>query len=208
MRNSSLEVNDNMDATARVLQTFHTSAQTKLEVAQIVAPCVAEAAAKLGDVLLTGHKILACGNGGSAADAQHFAGEMLNRLEMERPELPAFALGGDIATLTAIANDYSYDEIYAKQIRALGQSGDALLAISTSGNSRNILQAVAAAHDRAMSVIALTGNDGGNLSRMLSDDDVEICVASTVTARIQEVHILVIHCLCDLIDRQLLGIEA
>lgn len=197
-----------MDATARVLQTFHTSAQTKLEVAQIVAPCVAEAAAKLGDVLLTGHKILACGNGGSAADAQHFAGEMLNRFEMERPELPAFALGGDIATLTAIANDYSYDEIYAKQIRALGQSGDALLAISTSGNSRNILQAVAAAHDRAMSVIALTGNDGGNLSRMLSDDDVEICVASTVTARIQEVHILVIHCLCDLIDRQLLGIEA
>ncbi|MEC9339944.1 MAG: SIS domain-containing protein, partial [Pseudomonadota bacterium] len=170
-----------MDATARVLQTFQTSAQTKLDVAQIVAPCVAEAAAKLGDVLLAGHKILACGNGGSAADAQHFAGEMLNRFEMERPELPAFALGGDVATLTAIANDYSYDEIYAKQVRALGQSGDALLAISTSGNSRNILQAVAAAHDRAMSVIALTGNDGGNLSRMLSDDDVEICVASTVT---------------------------
>lgn len=195
-----------IDATERVIRTFKTSAAIKLELADMIAEPLARAAFKLSEVLLSGNKILACGNGGSAADAQHFAGEMLNRFEMERPELPALALTGDAATLTAIANDYSYDEVFSKQIRGLGQAGDALLAISTSGNSRNILQAVAAAHDRGLSVIALSGRDGGELVRCLDEhNDIELRVPAEVTARIQEVHILMIHCLCDLIDRHLLG---
>ena len=148
-----------------------------------------------------------CGNGGSAGDAQHFSSELLNRFERERPSLPAIALTTDTSTITSIANDYSYNEIFSKQIRALGQPGDVLLAISTSGNSANIIQAIQAAHDREMIVVALTGRDGGGMASLLLPEDVEIRVPANVTARIQEVHLLAIHCLCDLIDSQLFGSE-
>ena len=151
--------------------------------------------------------MLSCGNGGSAGDAQHFSSELLNRFERERPSLPAIALTTDSSTITSIANDYSYNEIFSKQIRALGQPGDVLLAISTSGNSANIIQAIQAAHDREMIVVALTGRDGGDMASLLLPEDVEIRVPAKVTARIQEVHLLAIHCLCDLIDSQLFGSE-
>ena len=157
--------------------------------------------------LLNEGKILTCGNGGSAGDAQHFSSELLNRFERERPSLPALALTTDSSTITSIANDYSYDEIFSKQIRALGQPGDVLLAISTSGNSGNVLQAIQAAHDRDMLVVALTGRDGGAMASLLLPEDSEIRVPARSTARIQEVHLLAIHCLCDLIDRQLFGSE-
>src|SRR5699024_7037071 len=143
--------------------------------------------------------LLACGNGGAAGDAQHFSSEMLIRFERERPSLPALALTTDSSTITSIANDYSYEEVFAKQIRALGQQGDILLAISTSGNSANVVQAIHAAHDRNMKIVALTGRDGGAMAPLLQPDDIEIRVPSSVTARIQEVHLLAIHCLCDLI---------
>ena len=155
--------------------------------------------------LLSGNKILSCGNGGSAGDAQHFSSELLNRFEQERPSLPALSLCTDNSTLTAISNDYSYDEVFSKQIRALGQPGDLLLAISTSGQSTNVLQAISTAHDKEMNVVALTGKDGGQLAELLGENDIEIRVPSDSTARIQEVHLLVIHCLCDLIDNQLFG---
>ena len=157
--------------------------------------------------LLNEGKILSCGNGGSAGDAQHFSSELLNRFERERPSLPAVALTTDSSTITSIANDYSYNEIFSKQIRALGQPGDVLLAISTSGNSANVIQAIQAAHDREMTVVALTGRDGGGMASLLLPEDVEIRVPAKVTARIQEVHLLTIHCLCDLIDSQLFGSE-
>jgi len=157
--------------------------------------------------LLAERKVLSCGNGGSAGDAQHFSSEMLNRFERERPGLPAMALTTDTSTLTSIANDYSYQEVFAKQVRALGQHGDVLLAISTSGNSTNVVQAITAAHERGMHVVALTGKDGGTMGQQMRDEDVEIRVPSDSTARTQEVHLLVIHCLCDLIDRQLFGDE-
>ena len=155
--------------------------------------------------LLNEGKILSCGNGGSAGDAQHFSAELLNRFEKERPGLPAVALSTDSSTLTAIANDYHYNEIFAKQVTALGQSNDVLLAISTSGNSANVIEAIKAAHDRKMSVVALTGRDGGALAGQLREKDVEIRVPSDRTARVQEVHLVVIHCLCDFIDTQLFG---
>ena len=157
--------------------------------------------------LMSNGKILACGNGGSAADAQHFAAELLNRFELERPPLAALALTTDSSTLTSIANDYDFSQVFSKQVRALGQPGDVLLAISTSGNSANVIQAIQAAHDREMLVVALTGRDGGGMASLLLPEDVEIRVPSKVTARIQEVHLLAIHCLCDLIDRQLFGSE-
>ena len=157
--------------------------------------------------LRNGHKILSCGNGGSAGDAQHFSSELLNRYEMERPPLPAMALTTDSSTLTSIANDYSYEEVFAKQIKALGQQGDVLLAISTSGNSVNVIRAIVAAQDRGMPIVALTGRDGGEMARCLSPDDVEIRVPAERTARIQEVHLLLIHCLCDLIDRTLFPVD-
>jgi D-sedoheptulose 7-phosphate isomerase len=155
--------------------------------------------------LIAGHKILACGNGGSAGDAQHFSSEMLNRYELERPSLPAIALTTDTSTITSIANDYSYDIIFAKQIHALGMQNDILLAISTSGNSTNVVRAIEAAHERDMRVIALTGKSGGDMAEALSADDIELRVPADSTARIQETHLLIIHCLCDLIDHQLLG---
>ncbi|NLD15636.1 MAG: phosphoheptose isomerase [Gammaproteobacteria bacterium] len=191
----------------RIQQMFQASIETKQQAAGVL-PCVIEQASQvMVNCLLNDGKILSCGNGGSAGDAQHFSSELLNRFERERPSLPALALTTDSSTITSIANDYSYEEVFAKQIRALGQPGDVLLAISTSGNSANVVQAIHAAHDRNMRVVALTGRDGGAMAPLLQPDDVEIRVPSTVTARIQEVHLLAIHCLCDLIDRHLFGSE-
>lgn len=197
-----------MDILARINHHFTESIQTKINAADTLPPVIAQASQILMDCLVSGHKILSCGNGGSAGDAQHFSSEMLNRFERERPSLPAMALSTDTSTLTAIANDYSYEEVFSKQIRALGLPGDVLLAITTSGQSKNIVAAIQAAHDREMRIIALTGKDGGNVALELdSAHDIEIRVPDKVTARIQEVHLVIIHCLCDLIDRQLFGEE-
>ena len=191
----------------RIREQFEQSAQLKLQAMEALAPAIASAAELIGNQLLQERKILSCGNGGSAGDSQHFSSEMLNRFERERPGLPAMALTTDTSTLTSIANDYHYDEVFAKQVRALGQSGDVLLAISTSGNSSNVVQAMKAAHDRGMHVVALTGKEGGEMALNLAEGDVEIRVPSSSTARVQEVHLLVIHCLCDAIDRMLFGEE-
>ncbi len=196
-----------MDPVQRVKENFSESIQIKTEAAELLAPVIAAAADAMTACLLAEHKILSCGNGGSAADAQHFSSEMLNRFEMERPGLPAIALTTDTSTITSIANDYQYAEIFSKQIRALGQAGDILLAFSTSGESHNIIHAIDAAHDRDMSVVALTGREGGQIADMMKQNDFEIRVPSWSTARIQEVHIMIIHSLCDLIDRHLLGQE-
>jgi D-sedoheptulose 7-phosphate isomerase len=169
-----------------------------------LAPTIAAAAALMARALLEDGKILSCGNGGSAADAQHFSSELLNRFELERPGLPAVALTTDSSTLTSIANDYSFVDIFSKQVRALGQPADVLLAISTSGNSENVLRAIHAAHERSLRVVALTGRDGGKIADALGDEDIEIRVPAERTARIQEVHLLAIHCICDLIDAELL----
>lgn len=194
-----------MNNIERIQQHFNESIQTKALAMDLLTDSIAQAAEQMVQCLLAGNKILACGNGGSAADSQHFAAEMLNRFEIERPSLPAIALTTDTSTLTSIANDYSYTEIFAKQIRALGQTGDVLLAISTSGNSANVQQAMLAAHDRGMTTVALTGREGGAMATLLQPNDVEIRVPAHSTARIQETHLLVIHCLCDLIDQQLFG---
>ncbi|MGY8789020.1 MAG: phosphoheptose isomerase [Pseudomonadales bacterium] len=194
-----------MNYQERVKQHFTDSIDTKMQAMEALTPFIVQAADSMVQALTQEKKILSCGNGGSAGDAQHFSAELLNRFEMERPPLPAIAITTDTSTLTSIANDYSFNEIFSKQVRALGQSGDVLLAISTSGNSPNIIEAIKTAHDRDMVVVQLTGKEGGNMRSMLSDSDVEICVPSTSTARIQEVHLLVIHCLCDLIDTQLFG---
>lgn len=194
-----------MDLIPRIKEHFTQSIQTKINSADTLSTSISQAAKTMAEALLDGHKILSCGNGGSACDAMHFSGELLNRLEIERPSLPAIALTGDIATITAIGNDYSYEDIFSKQILALGQAGDVLLAITTSGNSSNILAAVQAAHDRQMNVVALTGRDGGKLPSILENSDVEIRIPSERTIRIQETHILVLHCLCDLIDHQIFG---
>ncbi len=194
-----------MSAEDRVLNHFAASAAVKLDSAESLAPPITRAGLLMVRCLLANGKVLSCGNGGSAGDAQHFAAEMLNRFEMERPGLPALALSTDTSTLTAIANDYSYDQVFSKQVRALGQPGDVLLAISTSGNSPNVAEAVMAAHERSMFVVALSGRDGGIIAPLLTSNDIEIRVPADNTARIQEVHLLAIHCLCDLIDRELLG---
>lgn len=189
----------------RIRNHFDASIQTKRAAAEVMTDPIARAARLMADALLGGRKILSCGNGGSAGDAQHFSSEMLNRFERERPGLPAIALTTDTSTLTSIANDYAYDQIFSKQIKALGQGGDILLAISTSGNSANVQKAISAAHERDMTVIALTGRGGGQMATQLTGDDIELRVPSDSTARTQEVHLLVIHCLCDLIDNQLFG---
>jgi len=194
-----------MDAVSRVRAHFSESIATKQAAADQLSQSIPAAARLMTDALLDDGKILSCGNGGSAGDSQHFSSELLNRFEMERPGLPAVALTTDTSTLTSIANDYSYEDIFAKQIRALGRQNDVLLAISTSGNSENVCRAIVAAHERDMHVVALTGRDGGRVAGLLKDDDVEIRVPASRTARIQEVHLLVIHCLCDLIDTTLLG---
>jgi D-sedoheptulose 7-phosphate isomerase len=189
----------------RIKHNFSESIQTKINSADTILDAIGTACEKTLQCLLDGHKIMSCGNGGSACDALHFSSEMLNRFKHERPSLPAIALTADIATLTSIANDYHYNEVFAKQIRALGQPGDILLAISTSGNSANILHAIKAAHDREMIVIALTGYDGGKIPGILQDNDIEVRVPASDTARIQETHLLIIHCLCDIVDNQLFG---
>jgi len=194
-----------MDLTSRIKQNFHDSINTKQLAADLLAEPLATAAQIITQCLLGGGKILSCGNGGSAGDAQHFSSEMLNRFEMERPGLPAVALTTDSSTLTSIANDYSYDQVFSRQVSALGQQGDILLAISTSGNSANVNRAIEAAHERDMQVIALSGKQGGDMASLLTADDVEIRVPSDSTARIQEVHLLAIHCICDLVDHTLLG---
>jgi len=193
--------------TNRVIHLFQDSIDTKQQALTVLPEPIASAAKMMTACLTNGNKIMSCGNGGSAADAQHFSSEMLNRFEMERPALPAIALTTDTSTLTSIANDYSYEEIFSKQIKALGQSGDILLAISTSGNSGNIAKAVKTAKERGIYVVALTGRDGGIISQLLDTQDAEIRAPSDSTARIQEVHLLTIHCLCDLIDRNLLGLN-
>jgi D-sedoheptulose 7-phosphate isomerase len=190
---------------ARVRGTFEDSLRTVRDSMDELAPLIGVAATLMIQALLSDRKILACGNGGSAADAQHFSSELLNRFERDRPGLPAIALSTDTSALTSIANDYDFDEVFAKPVRALGQPGDVLLAITTSGNSPNVLRAVEAAHERNMAVVALNGREGGELASMLTGNDVNLCVRAHSTARIQEVHGLVIHCLCDLIDYQLLG---
>lgn len=191
----------------RIQQMFKASIETKQKALDVLPEAIEQASSLMVNSLLNDGKILACGNGGSAGDSQHFSSELLNRFERERPSLPAIALTTDSSTITSIANDYSYEEVFSKQIRALGREGDVLLAISTSGNSANVVQAIHAAHDRNMRVVALTGRDGGNMAPLLLPDDIEIRVPSSVTARIQEVHLVVIHCLCDLIDNQLFGYE-
>ncbi len=196
-----------MQIEERIKLHFEASAKLKLAAMDQLAPGIAAAAELISRQLLGGHKVLSCGNGGSAGDAQHFSSEMLNRFERERPGLPAVALSTDTSTLTSIANDYHYNEIFSKQVRALGLEGDVLLAISTSGNSANVVQAMEAAHDRGMQVVALTGKEGGAMAMKLGDGDIELRVPSESTARIQEVHLLIIHCLCDLIDLQLFGAE-
>jgi D-sedoheptulose 7-phosphate isomerase len=196
-----------MDLIARITQHFNESARVKTEALRVLAEPLRRASELMVKCLMDEGKILACGNGGSAADAQHFAAELLNRFEMERPGLAAMALTTDSSTLTSIANDYDYDQVFSKQVRALGQPNDVLLAISTSGNSRNVLEAVHAAHDRQMTVVALSGKDGGMLAQLLGVNDIHLCVPHGNTARIQEVHILCLHCICDAIDCLLLGME-
>lgn len=196
---------NSMTPEQRVQAHFRASMEVKAEAAETLAPLIPAAAALLVDVLRGGGKVLSCGNGGSAADSQHFASELVNRFEMERPGLAAVALTTDTSTLTSIANDYAYTEVFARQVRALGAKGDVLLAISTSGNSENVNRAVSAAHERGMRVLALSGRDGGSMARLLVPGDVELRVPAQSTARIQETHLLVIHCLCDLIDHELFG---
>lgn len=191
----------------RIQQQFRDSAEAKLAALDVLAEPILAATEMLFAALSNDNKVLACGNGGSAADCQHFAAELVGRFERERPGLPAIALTTDTSILTAVGNDYDFDSIFAKQVRALGQPGDVLLAISTSGNSANVLAAVEAAHERDMSVVALTGKGGGMLGQQIGELDVHICVPHERTARIQEVHLLTIHCLCDGIDAMLLGDE-
>lgn len=189
----------------RIEQQFIDSADLKYQSAQVLSKPIAAAVYAILASVTGGNKVLACGNGGSAADAQHFAAEFVGRYERERPELGAIALTTDSSIITAIANDYDFSVIFSKQVRALGVAGDVLLALSTSGNSANVLAAIEAAHERDMTVVALTGRGGGKINHVLRETDVHICVPHERTARIQEVHALVIHCICDGVDTQLLG---
>jgi len=196
-----------MDLINRISENFSESAHLKLQSMDALAGPIAAAAERMVHCLKLDGKIMACGNGGSAADSQHFAAELLNRFEMERPGLAAIALTTDTSTLTSIANDYDFDQVFSKQIRALGQKNDLLLAISTSGNSKNVVAAVRAAHESGIDVVALSGRNGGQLTEVLQASDIHICVPAQSTARIQEVHLLTLHCLCDAIDCLLLGVE-
>ena len=189
--------------TQRVAEHFAESIQAKQQAAQVLAQPTAQAAELLFNALANDGKFLICGNGGSAADAQHFAAEMTGRFEKERMELAAIALTTDTSALTAIGNDYGFDHVFSKQVRALGRTGDVLVGISTSGNSGNVIEAIKAAHQNGMKVIALTGRDGGKIAQMLQEGDVLLNVPYPRTARIQEVHILLIHAMCDCIDTML-----
>jgi D-sedoheptulose 7-phosphate isomerase len=190
---------------SRIEQHFIDSADLKYQAAPVLSKPIAQAISAIVASLTSGGKVLACGNGGSAADAQHFSAEFVGRFERERPELAAIALTTDTSILTAVGNDYAFDAVFSRQVRALGQPGDVLLAITTSGNSSNILAAVEAAHARDMVVIGMTGRDGGKMGHMLRETDVHICVPHPRTARIQEVHILALHCICDGVDAVLMG---
>jgi D-sedoheptulose 7-phosphate isomerase len=192
---------------ARIAQQFEESARLKQQAIVVLADPIAAAIELMFNALANDNKILTCGNGGSAADSQHFAAELIGRFERERLPLAAIALTTDTSILTAVGNDYSYDEIFAKQVQGLGRAGDVLLAISTSGNSKNVIAAIEAAHERDMHVVAMTGKGGGKIDELLRDDDVHICVPHDRTTRIQEVHLLTLHCLCDGIDWNLLGDE-
>ncbi|MBN8515225.1 MULTISPECIES: phosphoheptose isomerase [unclassified Candidatus Accumulibacter] len=196
-----------MNLIARIKQHFQDSAQTKLDASELLAAPIAQAIEAMVGCLLNNGKILACGNGGSAADAQHLAAELVGRFEAERHELAAIALTTDTSIMTAIGNDYGFKMVFAKQVRALGQPGDVLVAISTSGNSPNVIEAINAAHENELRVVALTGKGGGAIGEMLCDSDVHISVPAERTARIQETHLLAIHCLCDGIDGLLMGVE-
>jgi len=199
------ESTPSMDPVAHVRSHFQDAIALKQRMSETMAPAIARAGAALAEAFRRGNKVLACGNGGSAADCQHFAAELVGRFERERPGLPAVALTTDSSALTAIGNDYSYDAVFAKQVEALGRQGDLLLALSTSGNSRNVIAAMDAARARGMAVIALTGRDGGAMAAMLGPDDFHLNVAHPRTMRVQEVHILALHCLCDLVDNILHG---
>ncbi len=194
-----------MAAVERIRTLFDASIEAKRAGREQLPDPIAAAADLITQALLAEAKLLSCGNGGSAGDAMHIAAELVNRFELERPALPAVALSADTPTLTAIANDYAYEQVFARQVEALGRDGDVLLAITTSGRSPSIVAAVAAAHHRGLRVIALSGKDGGDVAALLGAGDVEIRAPSESTARIQETHLLVMHCLCDLIDGQLFG---
>jgi D-sedoheptulose 7-phosphate isomerase len=189
----------------RIAQQFNESAQTKLMALPAMAAPIEAAIRLMANSLRAEGKVMACGNGGSAADSQHFAAELINRFERERAPMAAMALTTDTSTLTSIANDYRYEDVFAKQVRALGRRGDVLLAISTSGNSANVMEAIQAAHEKGMHVVALTGRGGGKMTALLTQDDIHLCVPAERTARIQEVHLLTLHCLCDGIDTLILG---
>jgi D-sedoheptulose 7-phosphate isomerase len=197
MESASLEV--------QVASHFDDSARLKADAAKVLSAPIARGIGLMAAALKAGGKILACGNGGSAADAQHFAAELVNRFERERPPLAGLALTTDSSALTSIGNDYSYELVFEKQLRALGRKGDVLLAISTSGNSANVVAAMRAARELGMRIVALTGNGGGKMAALLAADDVHVCVPHKRTMRIQEVHLLALHCLCDGIDTQLFG---
>lgn len=196
-----------MSIEARITGHFEQSGQLKLDLAKLLAKPIANAAEVIVDALLKEHKVLSCGNGGSAASAQYFASMMLNRYEMERPGLAAIALCADNTTLTSIANENHFEKVFSKQVSALGMEDDVLLAISTRGNSRNILKAISAAKERGMRIIALSGGDGGNVVELLGEHDVHIGVPHDNASRIQETYILILHCLCDAIDCLLLGVN-
>jgi D-sedoheptulose 7-phosphate isomerase len=196
-----------MDLVSRISENFSESAHLKLQSMDALARPIADAAELMVRSLRGDGKILACGNGGSAADCQHFAAELLNRFEMERPALAALALTTDTSTITSIANDYDFEQIFSKQVRGLGHANDVLLAISTSGNSRNVIAAIHTAHESGMRVVALTGRNGGKMADVLAAGDIHICVPADSTARIQEVHLLSLHCICDAIDCLLLGVQ-
>jgi D-sedoheptulose 7-phosphate isomerase len=194
-----------MNLASHIRAHFDESIELKRRTAELLAPRIAQAGEALAAALKGGNKVLACGNGGSAADSQHFAAEIVGRFERERPGMPAVALTTDTSAITAIANDYSYDVVFSKQVESLGRAGDFLLGISTSGNSKSVVEAIRAAQARAMRVIALTGRDGGAMAKMLGPQDFHLNVAHSRTMRVQEVHLLVIHCLCDAVDNVIFG---
>jgi D-sedoheptulose 7-phosphate isomerase len=196
-----------MDPIRRVQDNFRESVETSIKSSDLLAQPIARASQLMISCLLGERRIYSCGNGGSAAEAQRFSAQMINRFEVERPGLPAISLNSDTSAITSIANDYQYADIFSKQIRALGQPGDILLAISTSGESHNIIHAIDASHERQMDVIALTGREGGQIADLIQKNDIEIRVPSWSSPRIQEIHTVIINCLCDLVDHQLLGIE-
>jgi len=194
-----------MDPVAHVRSHFQDAIALKQRMSETLAPAIAQAGAALAEAFRRGNKVLACGNGGSAADCQHFAAEMVGRFERERPSLPAIALTVDSSALTAIGNDYGFDHVFSRQVLGLGSPGDILVAISTSGNSKNVIEAMKAAKSKGLAIIALTGRDGGAMAKMLGPEDHHLNVAHPRTMRIQEVHILALHCLCDVVDQVLHG---